>query len=977
MISPEAGRHELLGVARAELDAGRGVLLHGPEGIGKSVLLGALLADARGAVLRCAPAEDDAGLPFAGLLDLFASVPDSRLEPLAPPLREALRGVLLRGEESGDGRGRLAVRVAVLDVVRRLAAEGPVSLAVDGLQWLDAESAGVLAFVARRVDGLGVRFVAAERVDDGESPGRLGCCPPGTAVLHVPPLTPDGIARVVPDGLPADVLRALQDTAAGNPSYAQELSGSELRGPLLHVPGGLRARLLRRARLLPEATRRTLLVASAAEHPSLTVLRAAGLDDPAADLAGAERLGVAAADAEGAVRFTHPVLRAAVYADASQDDRRHAHGMLARAVAEPVERARHLAYARPYEDEDTARTLESAAQHARGRGEPDTAFALARLAARRTPSAQVTERVERLLLAAGYASDAGRQEEAGEAAEAVLAASGHARQRVRARIVLLRTAGQALEGTRDLIADGLRDAAGDPEAEGWLHHWAAVRGLLCGELSMAAHHARRAADVGAPATRVGALATLARVLSLAGEAVAAGAAIEEALGLTGGHGGGPGGGDPAGSRLISGGLDNSRPLNSTRPTLSYPNANGPDGWGLIRMRAILALDSDRITEARQQVSALLSGIGEIAGVEEVTATLVALTRIQVRAGDCREARLSAARCVRLEAEAKARTAPALYAQALAATVGGGVDEARRLAGEAVAASEADGDRLFLVRALAVLGQAELLTGDPRGAAAAVEVLQRVRGLCVAMGAADPPSLHWYGDLAEALVVLGECEEAGAVLDEARARVPDGVPGSVLAALERAQGLRAAGLGDAKEGVVRLRAAVERLRALPLPVDLVRTLIALGTVERRARHKGAARVVLGEALETAARIGAVPLAGRAREELARLESGERGEPGESPGLTPTEARIAELVGGGATNREVAAKLFISVKTVEGALSRVYRKVGVRSRTALAHAMAVAVLASGAAVTSSDDDPVVPAVTAAQPSRAHNRRFDTGR
>ncbi|WP_262414675.1 LuxR family transcriptional regulator [Streptomyces sp. ST1015] len=331
--------------------------------------------------------------------------------------------------------------------------------------------------------------------------------------------------------------------------------------------------------------------------------------------------------------------------------------------------------------------------------------------------------------------------------------------------------------------------------------------------------------------------------------------------------------------------------------------------------------------------------------------------------------MTAARC-----EAGAGTAPVLYARALAATAGGTADEARRLAGEAVRASEADGDRLFLVRALAVLGQAELLTGDPRGAAAAVEALQRVRGLGAAMGAADPPLLHWYADLAEALVVLGECEEAGAVLGEARARMSGDVPGSALAALERAEGLRAAGLGAAQEGVVRLRTAVERLRHLPLPVDLVRTLIALGTVERRARHRSAARAVLGEALGTADRIGAAALAARAGTELARLEAGERGE---GPGLTPTEARIAELVGGGATNREVAAKLFISVKTVEGALSRVYRKVGVRSRTALAHAMAVAVLASGAAVDTPDDERVVPAVTLSQPSRAHNRRSGTGR
>ncbi|MDV7223579.1 helix-turn-helix transcriptional regulator, partial [Streptomyces prunicolor] len=290
-------------------------------------------------------------------------------------------------------------------------------------------------------------------------------------------------------------------------------------------------------------------------------------------------------------------------------------------------------------------------------------------------------------------------------------------------------------------------------------------------------------------------------------------------------------------------------------------------------------------------------------------------------------------------------------------------------------SEADGDRLFLLRALAVLGQAELLTGDPRGAAAAVEALHRVKELGAAMSAADPPLLHWYSDLAEALVVLGETDAAGVVIDEARTRVSVDAPGSVLAALERAEGLREAGLGRAKEGTVRLRAAVDRLRQLPLPVDLVRALIALGAVERRARHRNAARTALGEALETATRIGAVPLAARARDELARLEAGDRDGEGR-PELTPTEARVAELVGGGATNREVAAELFISVKTVEGTLSRIYRKVGVRSRTALAHAMAVAVIASGAATVSIGDDDqqqlTAQAVTVSQPGRVRTPR-----
>ncbi len=231
-----------------------------------------------------------------------------------------------------------------------------------------------------------------------------------------------------------------------------------------------------------------------------------------------------------------------------------------------------------------------------------------------------------------------------------------------------------MKGAHALIEEGLRDADGDPEAEAWLHYWAAVRGLLCGELADAARHARRAAwqaaVVGDTETRIGALATLARVHSLGGEPVAADVALEEALALAGGAGA------------------------------------GPESWGLIRMRAILALDSDKVVEAQERVTELLAEIGEFAGVEEVMATLVALTRIQVRAGHCREALDTAARCTRAVADTGVQTAPALYAAALAATAGGTAEEARHLAEQAVRASEADGDRLFLLRALAVMGQAE-------------------------------------------------------------------------------------------------------------------------------------------------------------------------------------------------------------------------------------------------------------------------------
>ncbi len=927
------GRRALQDAARACLAAGEGVLFSGPPGIGRSTLLAAVAAEASatrpgGTTLRCSPAAEDSRLPYVGLIDLFAPVPQDVLDALPGAPRAALRAALLRGPEPADAAHRLAVRMAVLDVLRRLAERGPLLLVVDDLQWLDEPTAAVLAFALRRLDpaaGLDVGFVAAERVADGGQPERLGCCPPATAEITVPPLTADDVARLLRAGTgsapAAPAVRAIQQAAAGNPFYATELGRAAQRGgpppedfpddaAWLVVPPRLRARVLGRFRALPDPVRHTLLVCATAGRCGLTLLRAAGIADPAADLAEAERFAVAAADAAGRIRFSHPLVAAAVYADAPWHARREAHALLAGVVCEPVERARHLALANPHEDEATAASLSSAAAAARERGTPDAAARLSALAARRTPADRGADRADRWLTAAEHALDAGYGEEAGRIARCVLDSSGSARQRVRARLVLLRTAGQALDGAGALIADGLRDAEGDPELEAGLHQWAAVRGLLCGELESAARHARRAARratlAGDTRVRISALTVLARARSLTGQTAGAETALEQALALVG------------------------------------EARSGPESWTLLRMRSLLAMDSDRVVEAREHVSRLLGAIEEFAGVEEVVATLVALTRIQVRAGDCAQACGTAARLTLTVAESGVRSAPALYAAALAATFGGTRQEARLLAERAVRASEADGDQLFLLRALAVLGQGALLAGDPAGAADAVEVLRRVKEIGEAMSAADPPLLHWYGDLAEALVMLGETDAAAGVVRQAYERAHDQVPASVLACLERAEGLREAAVGRAKEGAALLLSSADRLRALDLPVDLVRTLIALGAVERRARHRTGARAALAEALQIAERAGAVPLADRAREELTRVDANTHGA---GPLLTPTEARIAELVGGGATNREVAAKLFISVKTVEGTLSRIYRKFGVRSRTALALAIAGA---SGAAL-----------------------------
>ncbi|MEW1860584.1 AAA family ATPase [Streptomyces sp. NPDC088194] len=912
------GREALLEAGWEHLARSGGLLLHGPAGIGKSVVLDALAAratDEGATVLCCSPTAADTPLPYLGVIDLFARVPEDVVRALPSGPRTALRTALLRGHGPVGPYGGLAVRLAVLEALRLLAARAPVVLVVDGLQWLDEPSAEVLAFVARRLESTDVRMAATERVAEDGRPARARCCPAGSAEVTVPALGDDDIALLLLASgvtLPPSALRAVLHAAAGNPLYALALGRDALRAGTPSLPDGhqpvppeLRALVLDRVRALPGPVQEVLLLAAAATRPTLTLLRsAAGTEPTAAALDAAERLGVAACDASGAVRFSHPLLPVALSADASGPARRRAHALLAAAVGEPVDAARHLALAHPQEDEATAGTVMAAAHLARERGEAATAAELAALAAGRTPADRTELHDQRLLAAAGFACDAGHREESERIAQSVLDCSTSAPGRVAARLVLLRNAGQALRDKAALITDGLREAAGDQALEAKLYDWAALRGLLCGELAQAAEHAlraaRRAAAVGDTGTEVDALSTLARVRSLAGEPAAAEAALDQALARA---------------------------------------DHGPRSWGIQRMRAILTLDSDRVGSARAQVLALLGATGAAADVEQDVASLVALTRVQVRAGECREALRTAAHCARVVADAGLTSAPALYAAALARTFGGDTDEACRLAVEAVAASEADGDQLFLLRALAALGQAALFAGDRRRAAQSVESLRRALEIGAAMGAADPPLLCWHADLAEALVTAGETDAAATVLGLARARVTGPVPGSVLAALERTEGLREAAAGRAKEGAVLLRSSAQRLRPLELPVELVRTLTALGAVERRARHRTAARAALTEALELAERTGAAPLAARARDELARVDAVVRGT-ASAAHLTPAETRVADLVRGGATNREVAAELFISVKTVEGTLSRLYRKFGVRSRTELAHVMASA-------------------------------------
>jgi DNA-binding CsgD family transcriptional regulator len=196
---------------------------------------------------------------------------------------------------------------------------------------------------------------------------------------------------------------------------------------------------------------------------------------------------------------------------------------------------------------------------------------------------------------------------------------------------------------------------------------------------------------------------------------------------------------------------------------------------------------------------------------------------------------------------------------------------------------------------------------------------------------EPGTARVVPDQIEALIALGEEAAAEELLGWFEANAARLNRRSALAAAARCRGLLAGARGDVEGAVDVLHGAVELHDGVPIPLELARTRLAYGSALRRARRKAAAREALEAARSGFEAIGARAWADRARTELGRVG----GRPPSSGALTPTERRVAELVAQGLQTKQVAGRLFVSPKTVEGHLSRIYGKLGVRSRTELAH------------------------------------------
>jgi DNA-binding CsgD family transcriptional regulator len=263
-----------------------------------------------------------------------------------------------------------------------------------------------------------------------------------------------------------------------------------------------------------------------------------------------------------------------------------------------------------------------------------------------------------------------------------------------------------------------------------------------------------------------------------------------------------------------------------------------------------------------------------------------------------------------------------------------VDDARRSATLALELAQATGAAPPWILASWALGHTTLALGD---AAGAVESFAPLLAHHDREEIREPGALPFMSDAIEALVEAGRLEDARRPLETYEATAERLGRHRGIAAARRCRGLLAAAAGDLPDALRELHAAVELASHETTPFECARALLALGVTQRRANRRREGRETLQVALGTFERVGAALWAERTRVELSRL-SGRTASPG---ALTPAEERVAALVAEGKTNREVAAALFLSERTVEGHLTHVYGKLGVRSRAELAH-----VLASGA-------------------------------
>ncbi|HLK79622.1 MAG TPA: AAA family ATPase [Streptosporangiaceae bacterium] len=914
-----SGRGAECGVLDGLLEGVRGgrsavLVMRGAAGVGKTALLDYAVESAPDLrSVRAAGVESETELAFAGLHRLCGPMLD-RLGCLPGPQRDALRVAF--GLEAGPAPERFVVGLAVLSLLSEAAGDRPLVCVVDDVQWLDPASVQVLAFAARRLLAEAVLMIFAAREPDGGLDG-------------LPELTVAGLRHADARELLASVVRWPLDErvadrivaeARGNPLALIELSrghsAAELAGGfgMLEVPpapGRIRASFLEgfpesfpegfpgRLESLPEQTR--LLLAVAAADPT---------GDPALMHRAARRLGLGVEVAEqaedtglldiggmgGRVVFRHPLMRSAAYRAVSRRDRRKVHAALAEATdtrADPDRRVWHLAQAMPGPDEPVAAELERQAGHAQTRG--GLAAAAAFLERSVALTAEPGRRTERTLAAARASLQAG----AFDKALGLLAAAeaGPLDEFASARMDALRgqiafSSGLGGDAPPLLLkaAKRLESLNLDMARETYLSAW------------MAALFAGRFAGAGDLAEVSQAVRALPRPLRSAdpGDVVLDGLAL-----------------------LVTEGPARAAPA-LRRAASAFASTDIADiRWGWLARAAASALWDDvrwRTILARQAQLAREAG-----ALDQLPIDLGSLGTDAAWRGDFAAAAGLIAETAAICAATGARSVP--FAALLVAALRGDDAEAVPLIEATIAEAAARGQGMaatYAHWAAAILNNG--LGRYQEALAAAQYASQETPALYMSMWALP--------ELVEAAARCGNSQLAAEAVERLAETTRPGGTDFGLGIEARSRALVSE--GAAVEGLY--REAIDRLGRTQLRPDLARAHLLYGEWLRRTGRRADAREHLRAAYEMLTAMGIQGFAERGRRELLATGQNVRKRKAETTSdLTVQEAQIARLARDGLSNPEISTRLFISPRTVEWHLRKVFAKLGISSRRQLRGAL----------------------------------------
>jgi DNA-binding CsgD family transcriptional regulator len=852
-------------------------------------------------LVRIRAVESESEVAFAGLADACRPLLD-HLASLPPRQRDALGRALAVGPvNDGAEIDRLGVGAATLGLLEAAASDGPLLLIVDDADWLDSESAAALLFAARRIEAEPIAVIIAGRTPEKAFAGH------GFEELHLQGLEPDeALELLARAGCSPGVAAALERATRGNPLAlvelprmltAGQLSGDEPLEEPLEVGPGVERAFAGRVAVLSEDEQGALLVAATSDTNDLNAVTRAveRLGLPARALQTAEAAGLVRLDGPS-FEFRHPLVRSSVYHRAAAGNRRRAHGALADALAEadPERSAWHRAAAALAPDEEAAELLADVAARAAARGAYASAAAAHERAAR---LGDETQRLERIASAADAAWLGGQAQKA--AALAAEGLSGDPALPLRADLVALQARLELHFGDQQLAYRWFVEAAdlveeSVPEKAAAMLAEAVLAGGQFGglELEQAAERLERLPHGDDPVLEL--------ILDLA---VGAAASLRGAA--------------PPPTRVSAARLDQVAQV-ATSPLDLYWAGRG---FFMIGRN----LDASRV--ARRAI--------DIARGGQATGLLPQLLRLRAAAdydrGEWLSARAAGAEAVDL-AEELGQTTTACACLGLLAELEsalGADDDCRRHAGRAVAIATSAGLGFYRERAERALGRLDLARGRLDEAAERLEKsadrLERDHN--------REQNVTPLLDLVEVNTRRGDQAGAEHTLERLLALGEPAMPGED-ALIERCKGIAARQDGYA----IHFERALERHSVDLFPFEQARTALCYGERLRRDGERKAAREQLEAAAATFASLGARPWLERAQHELrasgARLRAASSTDVEQ---LTPREAQIAAQVAEGKSNREVAAALYLTTKTVEFHLTRIYRKLGVRSRSELVRLM----------------------------------------